>query len=74
MTLERSNATPHSIQHTKGVAAVWELKENITYGTVQAHWTYVWASDRAFVRSAVLQQEEFRSLITAIIIVKTLPI
>jgi hypothetical protein len=35
---------------------------------------YFWASDITLARSPVLKQEEFRSLISAMAIVKTLPI
>jgi len=31
----------YSIQQTQGVAAVWKLNENPTYGACHAHWTII---------------------------------
>jgi len=33
--------SPYSVQQTQGVAAVWNLKENPTYGANPAHWTII---------------------------------
>jgi len=37
MILEHCNAVPYTVQQTQGVAAVWKLKENPTYGADLAH-------------------------------------
>jgi hypothetical protein len=51
MIFERSNAAPHSVQQTLGVAAVWELKGNTTYGAAQAHWTLCLDSNSVISKS-----------------------
>jgi hypothetical protein len=38
MLLEHSNADPYNVQ-AQVVAAVWEFKENLTYGADFVHWT-----------------------------------
>ena len=41
MNLEHRNAVQYTLQQTQGVAAVWKLKENPTYGADLAHWTII---------------------------------
>ena len=49
------------------------LRKIHTYGADLAHWTVIfWAIHTTLVRLPILQQEEFRSLICAMTIVKTL--
>jgi hypothetical protein len=48
-------------------ACYWKLKKNPIYGPDLAHGT----SDTTLVKSQILQQEEIRSLISAVTIVKT---
>ena len=52
----------------------WKLKENPAYGADLAHWTIIFGPvTQQFVRSQILQQEEFWSLISAVTTVKSFP-
>jgi len=76
MILGHSNAATYSVQQTQGVAAVM-LQE--TWGkSIIWCWPctldcYFWPSDTTLVRSPIVQQEQFRSLISAMTVLKTLP-
>jgi len=76
MILEHNNAAPYIVQQTQGVAAVTLLvtyrKSNIGCWPCPLDY-YFWASERTLERSQILQQEECRSLISAMTIVKILP-
>jgi hypothetical protein len=41
MILEHSSAAPYSVEQTQGVAAVWKINKNPTYGADLAHWTII---------------------------------
>jgi len=49
---------------TKGKSNIWSRPSPLDY--------YFWASDTTLLRSPILQQEEFKSLISATTIVKNL--
>jgi len=63
---------PHTVYNKQKEllqSCYWKLKKNPIYGPDLVHW----ASDTTLVRWPILQREEFRSLISAMTIVKTLP-
>jgi hypothetical protein len=73
MILEHSN--PHTVYNkhkellqSGNLRKIQHMVLNLSIGLL------FWASDITLARSPVLQQEEFRSLISAMMIVKTLPI
>jgi len=51
----------------------WKLKENPTYGADLAPWTIIFGPVTPLARSSILWQEEMRSQISVMPIVKTLP-
>jgi len=73
MILEHSNAAPYSVQQTQESCCshvtgnLWTVQHMVLTLTTGL---LFWASDTTFARSPIVQQEECRSLISAMTVVK----
>jgi len=76
MILKPSNAAPYSVQQTQEVDAVMLLetegKSNIWCWPCPQDY-YFCSSDKTLERSPIVQQEEWRSLISAMTVLENLP-